>query len=91
MTALSASMLVGSFQCASSKISHLAGRERGFAVRIIAACALAFMLAGCVAKSPTATDEERNEAMAALNSCLAAAARKLDDGTSEATTPKIAM
>jgi hypothetical protein len=33
----------------------------GFVVRIIAACALAFMLAGCVAKSPVSTDEERNE------------------------------
>ena len=61
-------------------------RERAFAVRIIAACAVALMLAGCATKSPAATEQERIDAMAALDSCLHAAARKLDDGRSEAST-----
>ena len=55
-------------------------------MRIIAACAVALMLAGCATKSPAATEQERIDAMAALDSCLHAAARKLDDGRSEAST-----
>ena len=55
-------------------------------MRIIAACALVLMLAGCVARPPQATDQERTEALTALEACLHAAARKLDDGRSEAST-----
>ena len=57
-----------------------------FAVRIIAACTLALLLAGCTTSPPKASDQERNEVMPALNACLDAAARKLDDGKSEAST-----
>jgi hypothetical protein len=53
---------------------------------IIATFAVASMLAGCVANPPPATDQERTDAMLALNACLEAAAKKLDDGTSEAST-----
>jgi hypothetical protein len=49
------------------------------------------MLAGCVAKPPAATESERNEAMEALDSCLHAAAKKLDDGRSEASTIALGM
>jgi hypothetical protein len=55
-------------------------------MRIAAACTLALTLAGCAANPPQATDQERNEALTALNACLHAAARKLDDGRSEAST-----
>jgi hypothetical protein len=55
-------------------------------VRIIAACILALTLGGCATKPPAATNQERDDAMAALDSCLHAAARKLDDGRSEAST-----
>jgi hypothetical protein len=55
-------------------------------VRIVVACTLALTLAGCASNPPQATDQERNEAMTALDACLHAAARKLDDGRSEAST-----
>ena len=56
-------------------------------VRIVATCALALALAGCAAaKPPGATEGERNEALQAVTVCLSAAARKLDDGKSDAST-----
>lgn len=55
-------------------------------MRIIAACALAWVLVGCITRPPAATEQDRDAALLALNACLDAAAKKLDDGTSEAST-----
>ena len=51
------------------------------------------LLAGCETKppAPRATSEEREQALSALNACLQAAARKLDDGRSEASTVALAL
>jgi hypothetical protein len=55
-------------------------------MRVIAACALASIAAGCAAKPSVTSDQERNDAMLALDACLHSAARSLDDGRSEADT-----
>jgi hypothetical protein len=60
-------------------------------VRIIAALAIALMVAGCIASAPVATDRQRDDALLTLNTCLDTAARKLDDGTSEASTIALGM
>ena len=51
------------------------------------------LLAGCETKqqAPPATSGEREQALSALNACLQAAARKLDDGRSEAGTVALAL
>ena len=51
------------------------------------------LLAGCETKppAPSATSEDREQALSALNACLQAAARKLDDGKSEASTVVLAL
>jgi hypothetical protein len=57
-----------------------------------AVIAAALSLAGCAAaKPPAATEDERKEALQALNVCLSAAARKLDDGKSDASTIALAL
>jgi hypothetical protein len=61
-------------------------------VRIIAACTLALALADCVATPPPqATDQERSEVLMTLEVCLHAAAKKLDDGRSEASTVALGL
>jgi hypothetical protein len=60
-------------------------------VRILAVAVIALTLAGCVTKPPAASDRDRDAALLALNACLDAAARKLDDGTSEASTIALGM
>ena len=59
--------------------------------RIIITCTLAMLVTGCETKppAPPATSEEREQALSSLNDCLQAAARKLDDGGSEAS--KVAL
>src|SRR6478735_3189936 len=56
-------------------------------------CTLVMLLAGCETKppAPPATSEDREQALSALNACLQAAARKLDDGKSEASTVVLAL
>ena len=69
-------------------------RAGDLAVRIIIACALAILLAGCETKPAppaAATSEEREQALIVLNACLQAAARKLDDGRSEASTVALSV
>ena len=64
------------------------------AVRIIITCTIVTLLAGCETKPPApppATSGEREQAVIALNACLQAAARKLDDGKSEASTVASAL
>ena len=63
---------------------------RVLVVRIIITCTLVMLLAGCETKpqAPPATSEDREQA---LNACLRAAARKLDDGRSEASTVALAL
>jgi hypothetical protein len=60
-------------------------------MRVIVACALALALAGCVTGPPAASVQERNDTLRTLNVCLDAAARKLDDGTSDASTIALGM
>lgn len=60
-------------------------------MRIIAKCALALLLAGCTTKPPAVNDQELNDSLVALDLCLHAAASKLDDGTSEASTVALGM
>jgi hypothetical protein len=59
---------------------------RVFLMGIIAA-----YLSGCATKPPEVTDQERNDAMNALISCLHAAAKKLDDNRSEASTVALGL
>ena len=68
-------------------------RARVLVVRIIITCTLVTLLAGCETKppAPPATSEDREQALSALNACLQAAARKLDDGRSEASTVALAL
>jgi len=63
------------------------------AVRIITTCTIVTLLAGCETKTPAppATSGEREQAVVALNACLQVAARKLDDGKSEANTVALAL
>jgi hypothetical protein len=60
-------------------------------VRIVAALALTLMLADCAANQPAVSEQDRDNALLTLNACLDAAARKLDDGTSEASTIALGM
>jgi hypothetical protein len=60
-------------------------------VRTIAACALALTLAACATNRPALSEQDRDDALLAMNACLDAAARKLDDGTSEASTIALGM
>jgi hypothetical protein len=62
-------------------------RGGALSVRIIVTCTLVMLLAGCETKAPVppATSKEREQALSALNDCLQVAARRLDDGKSEAT------
>ena len=62
-------------------------------MRIIITCIFVMLLAGCETKpqAPPATSEEREQALSALNACLQAAARKLDDGRSEASTVALVL
>jgi hypothetical protein len=60
-------------------------------MRIIAACAFALTLTGCLSgcvssTPPPATDQERSDATDAFLSCLIVADRKLDDNRSDAST-----
>jgi hypothetical protein len=50
-------------------------------------------MSGCAtnAPAPEVTDDERNEAREGLHSCLRAAARKLDDNRSDASTIALGM
>ena len=67
--------------------------EGASAVRIIITCTIVTLLAGCETKppAPPATSGEREQAVIALNACLQTAARKLDDGKSEASTVALAL
>jgi hypothetical protein len=60
-------------------------------MRIAAACALALTIGGCASNPPPATDQERSDVVAELDACLHAAARKLDDGRSEASTVALGL
>lgn len=51
----------------------------------------AVLLTSCNPPSPTATDEEKQAAQTARVACPRNAARKLDDGKSDATTIAVAM
>lgn len=55
-------------------------------MRIIAACTVLLILVGCATRPPEASQQQQNEGLEALVACLHAAARKLDDGRSEAST-----
>jgi hypothetical protein len=54
-------------------------------LRIAAPC-LALAVVGCATRPPEATDQVRTEELQAVVNCLNAAAIKLDDGRSEAST-----
>jgi hypothetical protein len=54
-------------------------------MRMIAPIAIALLLTCCATKPPEASYQERDEAILALDLCLHAAARKLDDGRSKAS------
>ena len=54
-------------------------------MRMIAALALGLLLAGCATGPRQVTAQEHDAAVLAFNECLGAAARRLDDGTSEAS------
>jgi hypothetical protein len=59
-------------------------------VRILAACLFALAVVGCATKPPEATDQERTDATRAFIACVHAAAVKLDDGKSDASTIALA-
>ena len=67
--------------------------EGASAVLIIITCTIVTLLAGCETKppAPPATSEEREQAVVTLNACLQAAAKKLDDRKSEASTVALAL
>ncbi|SRR5258707_8329275 len=54
-------------------------------LRVAAPC-FALAVVGCATRPPEATDQERTEALQSVTACLHAAAIKLDDGRSEAST-----
>ena len=76
-----------------SAVADSERRVGALAVRIIITCIFVMLLAGCETKqqAPPATSAEREQARSALNACLQAAARKLDDGRSEASTVALAL
>ena len=49
------------------------------------------LLTGCVAAVPAATEQEKTDALRAYISCLHNAARKMDDGKSDAVTIAIGI
>jgi len=62
------------------------GQRIGLRILRVAAPCLALAVLGCATKPPEATDQERTEVLQAVIACLHAAAIKLDDERSEAST-----
>lgn len=80
-------------QLCLERCGRLGSPSLALVVRIIITCTLILSLAGCETKppAPPATSENREQVLSALNACLQAAARKLDDGRSEASTVALAL